>query len=74
MFVAFASDLGRQPFGRVYDDACDEGLTLVSRYNGEELVLVVNHTEVDREGDLRYWDLVPADFRPARFAVRVYND
>jgi hypothetical protein len=75
MFLAEASDLGRQPFGRVYDDACDEGLTLVSsRFPGREVVFVVNHVERDRERELLWWDLVPADFKNVGFTVRVYND
>lgn len=86
MLVAEASDLDRpSPFGRVYDDACDEGLTLVSHVTGREMVFAVDHIERDREGDLMYWDLKPvrelvlrhsgprsADL--ARMTVRVYND
>lgn len=61
-------------FGRVWDDSCDEGLTLVSsRRPGEAVVFVVSHTEV-RDGDLLYWDLKPADGRDRGFTVRVYND
>lgn len=78
LYVAEASDLGsRDPFGRVYKDAVDVGLTLVSRHTGAELVLVVNHEERDSDGDVQYWDLVPADLRERQrqqFTVRVYND
>ena len=73
-FVAEASDLG-VGFGRVYDDACDVGLTLVSRYDDRQpIVMVVNHEERDADGDVQYWDLVSADFKPVGFTVRVYND
>jgi hypothetical protein len=75
-FVAEASDLGRQFFGRVYRDACDVGLTLISRHDGSELVFVVDHEEW-REGDILWWDLVPADTvdrRRVSFTVRVFND
>lgn len=79
-FYAEASDLGpgRSCFGRVWDDACDEGLTMVSsRKAGEEVVMVVEHTEVDREGDVRWWDLKPAkleDRKRVGWTVRVWND
>ena len=73
-FVAEASDLG-VGFGRVYDDACDVGLTLVSRYvDRQPIVMVVNHEERDADNDVLYWDLVSADFKPIGFTVRVYND
>lgn len=65
-------------FGRVYDDACDEGLTLVSRYSDRpEIVFAVEHVERDNDGDTLYWDLKPAslaDRNRVRFSVRVYND
>jgi len=74
MFVAEASDL--PGFGRVYNDACDEGLTLVSHRTGCEIVCAVEHIERDREGDLLYWDLRPASSRnaPFSFTVRIFND
>jgi hypothetical protein len=74
MFVGEASDLGVN-FGRVYDDACDVGLTLLSRYaDHNPIVFVVNHTERDADNDITYWDLVTADFQPVGFTVRIYND
>lgn len=73
MFVAEASDL--PGFGRVYDDACDEGLTLVSHQTGTEVVFVVDYVERDREGDLLYRDLRPADPRQRGLGtVRIFND
>jgi hypothetical protein len=72
-FVGEISEIGN--FGRVYDDACDVGLTLVSQYEDRNpLVMVVNHTERDAEGDIAYWDLVSADFTKVGFTVRIYND
>jgi hypothetical protein len=73
MFVAEASDLPR--LGQVYDDACDEGLTLISQRTGREIVFAVNGVERDRDGDVQYWDLRPV--RPAEWAagtVRIFND
>lgn len=73
-FCADISDIGGR-FGRVWDDACDEGFTLVSRYSGkDQIVFAVDHTEV-REGDVMYWDLKPAKTGlTVPFNVRIYND
>lgn len=73
-FVAEASDLGRDPFGRVWDDACDIGLTLVSARTGAQVVFAVAGEARDGEGDLLYWDLLPADRNAPALKVRVYND
>ena len=77
MFVTEISDIGGR-FGQVWNDSCDEGLTLISRYPGKpDVVFAVDHEERDREGDIRYWDLVPADLAQRKtvpFTVRVYND
>ena len=77
-FVAELSDLGGS-FGRVYDDACDEGLTLVSsRHPGKPgIVFVINHEQRDADNDVLYWDLVPASLAlrsTVPFTVRVFND
>lgn len=73
-FVAEASDLGKSfRFGRVWDDSCDEGLTLTSsKYPGQELVFYVNHTEV-HDGDVLYWELKAVNPRVS-FKVKVFND
>jgi len=61
-FTTEISDLGpRFVFKSVYKDAADEGLTLVSKRTGREVTYVVNHTEFDAEGDLKWWDLIPAN-------------
>jgi len=76
-FLGELSDLGGS-FGRVYDDSIDEGLTLVSRYPGtKDIVFVVGHVERDRERDILWWDLVPADLaqrKSTTFTVRIFND
>jgi hypothetical protein len=81
-YVAEASDLGRNPFGRVYDDACDIGLTLVHERTGRQLVLYVHDEHRDAEGELQWWELrpVPRRDQPGMLPgaedtrVRVYND
>jgi hypothetical protein len=74
-FLAEISDIGGT-FGQVWDDSCDEGLTLVSRYpHRPEIVFTVNRTEVSADREVLYWDLEPASpaARPG-FTVRVFND
>jgi hypothetical protein len=71
-YVAEASDLG--PFGRVWDDACDEGLTLISARRNLEIVFTVEVTATE-DNDILWWDLIPADRKhPVTFGVRVFND
>jgi hypothetical protein len=76
-FVGEISDIGGS-FGRVWDDSCDEGLTLTSRYPGrDDIVFAVAHVEMDRERDILWWDLTPAagfGQRAAAFTVRIFND
>lgn len=64
-------------FGRVWDDACDEGLTLVSP-TGREVVFYVSTTERDAEGDVTAWLLRVADrAAPLAYAdvtIRLFND
>lgn len=79
LLVAEMSDLGPGfRFGRVWDDACDEGLTVVSVRTGRQVVFAVEHEERDREGELLFIDLLPADRRVQRefpsLRVRLFND
>jgi hypothetical protein len=78
LFVAEASSLGPgNPFSQVYDDACDEGLTLVSTkpgLAGREIVFAVENTEA-KNGDILWWDLKAVKPRQGPgFSLRVYND
>lgn len=70
-YVAEMSDLGG--FGQVYDDACDEGLTLISKHGDREIVFAVEVTAVE-DDEIKWWDLVPANGKPCGFNVRVFND
>lgn len=74
--VAEMSDFGSGfNLGRVYDDACDVGLTVVSRRTGRRVVYAVQHEEYDREGDLLWIDLAPVDRRDRGLpGVRLFND
>ena len=72
-FVAEASSL--PPFRRVWDDACDEGLTLISARTGREVVCAVVDLMRDDEGELTGWTLRPADPTDSGlFTVRIFND
>lgn len=73
VFSAFASDL--PAFARVFDDACDVGLSLVSARTGRAVPVTVDGTERDAEGDLLSWTLRPvAAADRGLFAVVVFND
>lgn len=56
--------------GRVYDDACDDGLTVIGT-TGTEVVFVVTEVNRDREGDITHWDLRSVD---GRFTMVLFND
>jgi hypothetical protein len=73
LLVAEMSDVGG--LGRVYDDACDLGLTVIGQRR--EVVFVVEREQRDAEGELLWEDLIPAnlaDRREVRMAVRLFND
>jgi hypothetical protein len=61
-------------FGRVYADACDEGLTMVSARTGREVVVVIDTEVRDANGDVQFWVLVPADSGAPKFTVQLFND
>lgn len=73
-YTAEASELRGLRVGRVYDDACDEGLTLIGR-NGEEVPLVLSHEET-RDGDLLWTDFTPVRPTDRRLfaGLRIFND
>lgn len=75
ILCADMSDLGRVPLGRVYDDACDVGFTLVTA--GREVTYVERfHSRHPIEGDLLWTDFTPADPRAKSHSpdIRLYND
>lgn len=62
-FVAELSDLEDSnkelAWERVYTDACDLGLTIVSENTGKYVTFVINESKYDDEGDLLYYVLGP---------------
>jgi len=55
-------------FGRVYDDACDEGLTIVT-LEGGEIVFVVERTDRNPDGEITGWTLRAAGRPGPRFPL-----
>ena len=61
--------------GRVYDDACDLGLTLVSHKTGREIVFAMYREIRDGEGELQAEEYEPADVRQRGIArLVIFND
>ncbi len=56
--------------GRVFDDACDEGLTMIGA-NGREVVFVVQGVHQDSEGEITHWTLRPLN---ELFTLVLFND
>lgn len=50
-FVAEMSDLGNPLMGRVYDDACDIGFSVISAKTGKHAVFAFESTDRDGEGE-----------------------
>ena len=62
------SDLGRNVFGQIYSDACDEGMLLFNAKTGKTTSWAVSdmvYSKVDH--DLMYWKLTPLGESVARF-------
>lgn len=80
VFVTEASGLGDFLLGRVYDDACDVGLTLVSHRTGAKVVYALHGEKRNSEGELLYTDFLPVreslrnNQAAAHTRVRIYND
>jgi len=78
-----ASDLGfragMEPFGPLYDDACDVGITLDNPETGNRTHWYLKDTATD-EGDVMLWKFVPthetlrAHPRLAGWYITIFND
>lgn len=66
-FTADISDTNG--LGRVYGDACDEGLTVIGA-TGREVVFVVTHEGRNEDG-ITHWELRSTD---GRFTMTLWND
>lgn len=43
------------PFEQVYNDACDEGITIISQISGQEVVFVVVDRDFNRDNEIEGW-------------------
>lgn len=80
-FTAEASELrwpiGWPTLGQVYDDACDEGFTLVSAKTGKEVPVAIEKVDEDNDfsGGWSKIAFVPANRADRdKFRVVVFND
>lgn len=82
-FVTEASNFsraGQEIFHRIYPDACDEGITLISHVTGLHADFYVHETGTDDEGDVTHWTLHPTPEtvrktpRLRGVYVRIFND
>lgn len=69
------SDLGPKfKWGRVYDDACDEGITIKSTKTGVETVWAIDSVD-EREGEIIGWYLICVSPGPMKGKkILVIND
>lgn len=59
--VAEASDLGEHfRIRRLYNDACDEGIAILSHHTNRIQKFVLSTVDKDSEGDVAGWWFVPA--------------
>lgn len=57
---AFISDFGQDfRFERIYPDACDQGVSVVSEKSGKVAKYAVERELTDGEGELQGWRLTP---------------
>jgi hypothetical protein len=80
VFVAEISDLGHFNFARLYDDACDAGLTLRSAKTGKLADFYVAKVNDDGDGELIGWTLKPTNEAISRnpglkgVEMEIFND
>jgi len=58
-FVAEASDLDNRHLERIYYDACDVGLTIISDKTGFAVTYYMANEYTDAEGDVTHWTYFP---------------
>lgn len=73
-FLADVSDLGSDfKTGRVYDDACDEGFTIISARTGKEVVFALDQVDKD-EDDILAWRFKCAIPEFKHITAVIFND
>lgn len=74
VFSAEASDLRDLKLGRVYDDACDMGFTIISEKTGNGVVFVQTEDTLDSEGDLLAINFVSVTPGLTHLKAVIFND
>lgn len=72
-FIADASDLEGFKLGRVYDDACDEGFSIVSKKTGNSAVFAFEGQIIDNE-ELGGWNFVCVTPGLKHLKATIFND
>ena len=74
-FTAEASDLGKNfDLARVYDDACDEGFSIVSVKTRKVAVFALYDHDEDAEGDLCAWNFKCVTPGLTHLKAVIFND
>lgn len=60
-------------FGRLYDDACDEGFVLVSQRTGKEVAMYLASIDTNKDNEIAGWHFKPVSPRHD-FSVFIIND
>lgn len=72
-FTAWASELDvgmtKPMFGRIFPDACDEGLYIVSAITGDEAGFAVYRASRNIDDDITSWLLTPTDETKRKFPL-----
>ena len=64
----------RKGLGRVYDDACDAGFTIVSKKTGKSAVFAIHREKRDKDNDLLYIEFVCVTPGLKDLTATLYND
>lgn len=61
--------------GRLYDDACDEGIAIRSTKTGKVVRFYLHSTERNRDNDITCWNFFPEDATKTGIrSVVIFND
>ncbi len=64
-----ASNLHKNLFGRIWDDAIDQGFSLVSHHTGRQVTFVIHKIDMTPDHDIAGWWL-----KPVRIGARDVQD
>jgi hypothetical protein len=74
VFSAEASELKDLKLGRIYDDSCDMGFTIISEKTGNGVVFAQTEDTLDTEGDLISINFVSVTPGMTNLKVVIFND